>query len=91
MARIEVKSAKPGVPSAWVEIACLSDEQLQAVCDDAKRRIAESGKPPKAQISTAVAEAFQTAMSVCPQANPSDIWVTVQAADSSLGTGSPSR
>ncbi len=69
MARIECKSAQRGIPSRWVEIDGITDAEVAAAraALDRHLRVEE-------QVSTAVALGFVGVVSMCPDANPSDLW-----------------
>ena len=69
MALIEVRSSRQGIPSVWVEVSHISDEQCQRVYDVLERLVSS-----EKQISNAVSKAFQFAVTLCPLANPSDLW-----------------
>ena len=69
MARVECRSSQPGVPSAWVEVECVTDEQLAQAHATLDALLTE-----QQQISTAVALAFLEVAASCPSANPSDLW-----------------
>lgn len=69
MATIECRSAQPGVPSIWIEVDGIADEDVIAtrlVLDDLIRT--------ETQVSTAVAKALVVASELSPTANPSDLW-----------------
>lgn len=69
MATIECKSAQPGVPSQWVEIEGITDQQVEDARAYLDAVLAGDG-----QVSTAVAMAFLSVAEKAPQANPSDLW-----------------
>ena len=69
MAIIECKSAQPSVPSLWVEVSGISDDEVskaRAKLD----LLLENGR----QVSDAVAIAFVDVTEMCREANPSDLW-----------------
>ena len=74
MAQIECKSAQKGVPSAFVELAFITDAEIKAARESLDRHLAGGG-----QISTAVATAFIELTAACPKANLSDLWQHVFA------------
>lgn len=68
MATLECKSVQRGVPSKWVDVAGITDRQVQ----DAHKRLdalVKSTNPSKA-----VAGGFLAVVEECPTANPSDLW-----------------
>ena len=69
MALIECRSSQPSIPSRWVEVECITDEEVS----QAQVRLDELLKK-EGQISTAVAHAFIELTTKCPAANPSDLW-----------------
>ncbi len=69
MARIEVRSAQPGVKSVYVEVEHITDAEVAAARRRLDERLLGDG-----QISTAVAHAFIEVSETCPKANPSDLW-----------------
>lgn len=69
MVRIEVKSSQSRVPSAWVEIENITDEQCQEMY-----AVLDSSLSAELQVSNAAAQALQFAIELCPNANPSDLW-----------------
>lgn len=69
MAQIECRSVQPGVPSQWVDVCGITDEELAT----ARTRLDQLLEL-EAQPSTAVAMAFAAVTTMCPAANPSDIW-----------------
>ena len=69
MAKVEVKSVQSGVPSAWVELEHVSDQEYKALTAHIGCLVRQ-----EPQISDAVSKAFQQAVSKCPRANPSDLW-----------------
>jgi hypothetical protein len=69
MARLECRSAQPGVPSQWVVVEGITDREVVEARRDLDERITQTG-----QVSTAVASAFVSVTTRCPTANPSDLW-----------------
>jgi hypothetical protein len=69
MARLECRSSQSGVASQWVEVDCITDEEVS----NAQARLNEHLAEHK-QASTAVAHAFLELAAACPLANPSDLW-----------------
>jgi len=69
MARIEVCSVQTDVPSVWVEVDEVSDQELSKIYETLATLLEA-----EAQVSDAVAKAFQFATELCPDANPSDVW-----------------
>ena len=69
MASIECKSAQLGIPSLWVEVTGITDNEVSRTRDRLDSLL-NNGR----QISDAVAIAFADAISECPDANPSDLW-----------------
>ena len=69
MARLECRSSQPRIPSRWVDVEYITDEQVVA----ARSRL-DSLLTQQSQVSTAVAIAFLEVTSTCPEANPSDLW-----------------
>ena len=69
MARLECRSAQRGVPSQWVEVNGITDKQVGRARAHLDKLIAETR-----QVSTAVASAFVSLTTMCPTANPSDLW-----------------
>lgn len=69
MARIECKSSQQGVPSKWVQVDGITDDEVNAARDGLDRLLET-----EEQISTAVAMAFVAVVKTCPEANPSDLW-----------------
>ena len=69
MATIECKSAQPGIPSVWVEVEGITNDEV-AMIHNALNRLLDS----EVQVSTAVAKALVVASEISPGANPSDLW-----------------
>lgn len=69
MARVECCSAQSGVSSVWVDVENITDEQVARGRARLDEFLTGTG-----QISTAVAHAFLEVTSMCPAANPSDLW-----------------
>lgn len=69
MARIECRSAQDGVESVWVEVDGISDDEVIAAREALDRFLTT-----ETQVSTAVARAFEGVVTMCPEANPSDLW-----------------
>lgn len=69
MAILECKSAQRGVPSKWVEVECITDEEVAHARAELDRHLAKGD-----QVSTSVANAFLHVTRLCPKANPSDLW-----------------
>ena len=69
MAIIECKSVQPNVPSRWVQVDGITDEDV-AVAHARLDQLLETEK----QVSDAVARAFVAVVEMCPEANPSDLW-----------------
>jgi len=69
MAILECKSAQKGIPSEWVEVECITDEEVVRARAGLDRHLT-GGE----QVSTAVANAFLDLARACPRANPSDLW-----------------
>ena len=69
MATIECKSAQPNIPSVWVKLEGITNDEVFTIRNTLDRLI-ES----EAQVSTAVAKALVVASRVSPSANPSDLW-----------------
>jgi hypothetical protein len=69
MAQIECRSAQPGIPSRWVEVDGVTDDQVIRSRARLDTLILEH-----AQVSSAVANAFVELTTMCPRANPSDLW-----------------
>ena len=69
MALIECKSAQHGVPSRWVQVDGITDEEV-ATARGLLDRLVGANK----QVSDAVARAFIAIVEMCPGANPSDLW-----------------
>ena len=69
MARLECRSSQPDIPSKWVDVENITDEEVAR----ARSRLDELLKANE-QISTAVATAFLEVTTTCPAANPSDLW-----------------
>ena len=72
MATIECRSAQPDVPSVVVEIAGITDDQVAQAGDILDAHLATEQQP-----SDAVAKGFAEIADLCPQANPSDLWLQV--------------
>ncbi|MGH7511029.1 MAG: hypothetical protein ACREMZ_16420, partial [Gemmatimonadales bacterium] len=69
MATIECKSAQRDVPSKFVTVDGITDaEVLEA------RAALDRLLTTEEQVSTAVARAFVSVVTMCPDANPSDLW-----------------
>ena len=72
MATIECRSAQPDVAPVMVEIAGITD------CEVAQAgQILDAYLTAEMQPSDAVAKGFVEIASLCPQANPSDLWLQV--------------
>lgn len=69
MAHIECRSSQAGVPSQWVDIEHITDAQVVQVRTKLDCLLNESS-----QVSSAVMLAFMYATTLCPTANPSDLW-----------------
>lgn len=69
MAKIECRSAQRGVPSKWVEVEGITDEEVIHAQKGLDRLLRN-----EEQVSTAVALAFVAVVNMCPAANPSDLW-----------------
>jgi hypothetical protein len=69
IAKLECRSAQAGVPSAWVEIECITDKEVAQFRQELSARLKGPG-----QVSDAVATVFVELLRHCPQANPSDLW-----------------
>lgn len=69
MATIECKSAQPGIPSVWVEVEGITDDEVTQI-----RNVLDGLLQSEAQVSTAVARALVIATQISPSANPSDLW-----------------
>ena len=69
MASIECRSAQLGIPSIWVDVESITNEQVVRARARLDERLAG-----QQQISTAVAFAFLDVTAACPLANPSDLW-----------------
>ena len=69
MATIECRSSQPGIPSKWIELADITDEEVGEARGGLDQHLAGDE-----QISTAVAQAFIDVSTMCPSANPSDLW-----------------
>lgn len=69
MAKIECRSAQRGVPSKWVEVDGITDEEVIRAQKGLDRLLRN-----EEQVSTAVALAFVAVVNMCPTANPSDLW-----------------
>ena len=69
MATIECKSAQPNIPSVWVEVKGITDDEVTTI-----RNVLDRLLESDAQVSTAVAQALVAASRICPRANPSDLW-----------------
>jgi hypothetical protein len=69
MAIIECRSSQPGVPSQWVEVGGITDDDVGRAHGRLDQLL--NGHD---QISTAVAAAFLEVTAACPNANPSDLW-----------------
>ena len=72
MAIIECRSAQPNVPSVMVEIAGITDDQVSQA-----GRMLNAYLRAENQISDAIAKSFADITTLCPQANPSDLWLQV--------------
>lgn len=70
MASIECASSQRGVPSVFVQVDNITDEQVRF----ARLRLDQLIQGAEDQVSTAVARAFLMVIEECPNANPSDIW-----------------
>lgn len=69
MATVECRSAQPNVPSVWVEVDGITDDEVAAVRKSLDRLL-ES----ESQVSTAVAKSLVHGSRISPGANPSDLW-----------------
>ena len=69
MAVIECPSAQRNVPSAWVEVPDITDDEVVVA-----RRALDALLESEPQVSDAVAKGFAAATKLCPRANPSDLW-----------------
>lgn len=72
MAAIECRSSQPGVPSVTVEVAGITDSEVRKarqMLDDCIQR--------ERQVSNGVAAGFVAIVEMCPQANPSDLWLHI--------------
>ena len=69
MAIIECRSAQPNVPSVWVEVGGITDDEVATVRKSLDRLL--ESEP---QVSTAVAKALVHGSKIAPGANPSDLW-----------------
>jgi hypothetical protein len=69
MARLECRSAQPGIPSRWVEVEGITNKEVTRAHARLDALLDEVG-----QVSTAVASAFLFVTTMCPTANPSDLW-----------------
>ena len=69
MATIECKSVQVNVPSVWVEIQGISDDEVTAIYNLLDQLLESED-----QVSTAVARALVAASQTNPAANPSDLW-----------------
>lgn len=57
------------MPSAWVDVGCVTDAEVSRFHRELECRIAGGG-----QVSDAVAQVFVELTEHCPTANPSDLW-----------------
>lgn len=64
-----MKSAQVAVPSTWVEVANVTETRCRSIY--AKLQSLLDLEP---QVSDAVAKALVYAVTLCPRANPSDLW-----------------
>lgn len=69
MAIIECKSAQVNVPSAWVEVQGITDDEVTAIYNLLDQLLESED-----QVSTAVARVLVEASQANPVANPSDLW-----------------
>ena len=69
MATIECRSAQPGVAPQFVNVDGITDAEVLDARAALDRLITT-----EEQISTAVARAFVSVVTTCPDANPSDLW-----------------
>ena len=69
MATVECRSAQPNVPSVWVEVDGITDDEVAAVRKSLDRLL--ESEP---QVSTAVAKSLVYGSRISPGANPSDLW-----------------
>ena len=69
MARIECRSAQPHVPSVWVEVAGITDDELVQA-----RRILDRRIERERQAASGIAKGFASIVELCPRTNPSDLW-----------------
>ena len=69
---IECRSAQPNVPSAWVEVTNITDDDVVQA-----RRILDDHLRVEHQPSDAIAKGFVTIIELCPRANPSDLWLQI--------------
>lgn len=69
MAKLECKSSQRGIPSAWIEVENVTDQQVAEARARLDELLAGDG-----QISDAVATAYVELTTNAPKANPSDLW-----------------
>lgn len=69
MARLECRSSQSGVASKWVEVTGITGAEVKRA-----RANLDALLRKEEQVSTAVALAFVAATTMCPTANPSDVW-----------------
>jgi len=70
MALIECRSSQRGIPSQWVEVDCITQDEVASAHARLDERLAAGNE----QVSTAVALTFVELTAMCPTANPSDLW-----------------
>lgn len=69
MATIECRSVQAGIPSQWVDVRGITDEEVVRARERLDQYLVS-----RSQVSTAVADAFLDVATDCPRANPSDLW-----------------
>ena len=72
MAIIECRSAQPGVPSVAVEVSGITDSEVTQA-----RQMLDDCLNEESQVADGVAAGFIAIVKMCPQANPSDLWLHV--------------
>ena len=70
MAKVECRSAQPSIPPVWVEVEGITDRQVGMASQLLNEKISATS-----QVSDAVAAGFVAVASLCPDANPSDLWL----------------
>ena len=65
MATIECKSAQPNIPSVWVEVEGVTDDEVTTI-----RNVLDRLLESDVQVSTAVAQALVAASRICQRAPP---------------------